>query len=140
MTDRTLRAALGALCLAGATVAGYVLAARWGDAQLLCSTGGCETVQSSAYADVLGVPVAALGLAAYAAILGTAFSGGARARVAGAAVALSAGLFSAYLLVVQVAILDAVCDWCVANDAIVSLVAITALLRLHGAPLVRAQA
>jgi uncharacterized membrane protein len=132
VTERSLRAALVVLCLAGAGIAGYVLVVRWGDGQLLCSTGGCETVQSSSYAELLGVPVAALGLAAYLAILGTACFGAAAARMAGAAIALSAAVFSAYLLVVQLVILDAVCTWCLGNDAIVSLVAAAALLRLRG--------
>jgi uncharacterized membrane protein len=89
-------------------------------------------VQSSSYAELLGVPLAGLGLAAYLSILGTACFGGTAARVAGAALALGAALFSAYLLVVQLVILDAVCAWCVGNDAVVSLVAIAALLRLRG--------
>lgn len=131
MTDRTLRLAVAALALAGAAVAAYVLSARWGDAQLLCSTGGCETVQSSPYAEVVGIPVAALGLAAYLLIGATAFAGGLLARAAGAALALGAVIFSAYLLVVQLAVIGAVCDWCVANDAIATLVAVAALLRLR---------
>ena len=54
MTDGRLRAAVGALALAGIAVTGYLLWAHWADAELLCRTGGCETVQSSAYAELLG--------------------------------------------------------------------------------------
>ena len=135
MSDRSLRVVLAVLCLAGAAVAAFVLAARWRGTELACSTGGCETVQNSSYAELLGAPVAALGLVGYLLIAATTLSTGAFGRVAGAALALGAVLFSAYLLVVQLAIIDAVCDWCLANDAIATLVALAALLRLHSEPL-----
>jgi uncharacterized membrane protein len=40
-------------------------------------------------------------------------------------------VFSGYLLVIQLAVVDAVCDWCLASDAITTAVAALALLRLH---------
>ena len=130
MSDRALRAALVAVALAGAVVAGYVLASRWADSGLICSTGGCETVQSSAYAELIGQPVAAFGVVGYLLVAALALGGGPRARVGAAAVALAAAAFSGYLLVVQLAVIDAVCDWCIANDAIASLVALLAVARL----------
>ena len=51
-----------ALAALGAAITGYLLYARETGTELACATGGCETVQSSAYAEVSGVPVAALGL------------------------------------------------------------------------------
>ena len=131
MSDRVLRVALAASCLAGAAVTGYLLSARLGSAELLCSTGGCETVQDSSYAELIGVPVAALGLAAYLFIGATALATGLSARAAGAAVALAAAMFSGYLLVIQLAAVGAVCDWCLASDVVVTVVAATALLRLR---------
>jgi uncharacterized membrane protein len=130
MTDRGLRIALIAVSLAGAGVAAYVLMSRWADTGLICSTAGCETVQSSEYAELLGLPVAALGLGGYLLVAALAAFRSVRARAATAAVALGAALFSGYLLVVQLAVIDAVCDWCVANDVISSLVAVLALARL----------
>jgi len=59
VSDGALRGAVAALSLAGIAVTGYLLWARWTSTELLCSTGGCETVQSSSYAELLGVPVAA---------------------------------------------------------------------------------
>ncbi len=130
MNDRILRAALVALSLAGAAVSGYVLYARWTDAGLLCSTGGCETVQSSEYSQLLGVPVAALGLVGYLVMGALASARDPRARTAVAALALAAAGFGGYLLVVQLTVIDAVCDWCLASDAISSLIAVVALARL----------
>jgi uncharacterized membrane protein len=130
MSDRSLRAALVALSLAGAVMSGYVLFARWTDSGLLCSTGGCETVQSSEYAELLGLPVAAVGLGGYLLIGALALSAAPLLRVAVAALALAATTFSAYLLVVQLTVIHAVCDWCLASDAISSLIAVVALVRL----------
>ena len=130
MNDRVLRWTLVVLSLAGAGVAAYVLTARWTDAGLLCSTGGCETVQRSAYAELFGVPVAALGLAGYLFMGAAAAVRGQLARSTVAALALGAAVFSGYLLIVQLVVIDAVCDWCLASDAISSLIAVVALARL----------
>lgn len=141
MSDRVLGAVLVALSLAGACVSAYVLVARWTSAGLLCSTGGCETVQSSEYSELLGMPVAGLGIVGYLAIGAAALGRGPYARAAAAAVALGAAAFGGYLLVIQLVVIDAVCDWCLATDAITSLVAAVAVVRLlragDGSPVTR---
>jgi uncharacterized membrane protein len=130
MSDRVLRMILVALSLAGAFVSAYVLVARWTSAGLVCSTGGCETVQSSEYSELLGVPVAGLGIVAFLVIGAAALGRDPLARAAAAAVALGAAAFGAYLLVIQLAVIDAVCDWCLVTDAITTLVAAVAVVRL----------
>lgn len=130
MSDRVLRTLLVALSLAGACVSAYVLVARWTSAGLLCSTGGCETVQSSEYSELLGVPVAGLGIIGYLVIAAAALGRGPISRAVAAAVALGAAAFGGYLLVIQLVVIDAVCDWCLTSDAITSLVAAVALVRL----------
>jgi uncharacterized membrane protein len=77
------------------------------------------------------VPVALLGTLAFGAML---LSAGLRKPVvvvSAAALALTAVLFAAYLVYVQLAVLDAVCMWCVASDALSAVVAIAAWLRLR---------
>jgi uncharacterized membrane protein len=69
MSERRLRVVVGVLAAAGVAVAAYLTYARYTDTAIACATGGCETVQSSRYAEVAGVPVALLGLGAYIAIL-----------------------------------------------------------------------
>lgn len=88
-------------------------------------------MQSSEYAELAGIPVAWLGLAAYLALLGSAVSARVEAAGAAAAVALGGLLFSAYLLVVQLAVIDAVCVWCLASDAVMALLAGVTVLRLR---------
>ena len=131
MSDRVLGGALGALAALGASVSAYLVWARYSGGELLCSTGGCETVQSSPYAEILGLPVALVGLGGYLVIAATAPLRSPVARLTGAAMALIALAFSSYLLVVQLAVIDAVCDWCLTSDVIVTLVAATALLRVR---------
>jgi uncharacterized membrane protein len=132
VSDRVLRAALAGFGLAGVAVTAYLLSVRWGSVQLYCSTGGCETVQRSAYSELLGVPVAAAGFVAYLALTAGAFSTAPLARVGAAALALASVAFSAYLLVVQLVVIDAVCTWCVVSDVLISLAAVAAVLRLRG--------
>jgi uncharacterized membrane protein len=127
--EAQIRIAIALLALAGMGVTSYLLAVRLTDARIACSTGGCETVQSSPYAEVLGVPVAAVGLAGFALVLVTALLRGEPARAAGVALALGALGFSAYLLVVQLVVIEAVCDWCLATDVTVTGLAALTLLR-----------
>lgn len=123
MNDRALRAAVGILAAAGAAIAGYLTYARFTHTAVACATGGCEVVQRSDYAELVGIPVALLGLGAYIFLLGTAFSATDLARAAAAAVAVAGAAFSAYLVYVQIAVIDAICQWCVASDVIMALLA-----------------
>ncbi len=130
MTDRRLRMAVAVLSAAGAAIAGYLLYERWTGGTIACATGGCETVQESEYATLAGVPVALLGLLAYAAIFATALGTSEMARAVGAAIALGGLVFSLYLVYVQAALIEAFCQWCLASDVIMALLAVATTLRL----------
>ena len=78
MTDRRLRIGAVALALVGIAVSGYLLWVHEAGASIVCATGGCETVQHSRYAEIMGVPVAFLGLAGYVVLVATALLGGGR--------------------------------------------------------------
>ena len=80
----------------------------------ICTTGGCEKVQHSSYAELAGVPVALLGLIAYVALLAHGGrprgDGGARGRrssrsPASPSAATCSGRSSRAI--------DAICQWCV---------------------------
>ena len=132
-----LRAAAGLVALAGAGIAGYLTWSHYADASVLCVAGTeCGAVQSSEYAFIAGIPVAVLGLAAYATILALIAWDAPVARLAAAALALVGLLFGLYLLAVQLFVIDAVCSWCLANDVVVApaLAVLTGLrLRLSAA-------
>jgi uncharacterized membrane protein len=131
MSERTLRLATGALAAVGAAIAVYLLYVRESGGALICATGGCETVQSSSYAEVLGTPVAALGLAGFVGLFLTAVLRGEWARIAQATLGLTAFMFSAYLLYIQLAVIGAICQWCVVTDVLTTAIAALALLRLQ---------
>jgi uncharacterized membrane protein len=132
VSDRRLRLAVAVLALAGVAIAGYLTWARFAHESVACPIGGggCETVQESRYAELAGIPVALLGLLLYVTVLGLVTWDAPAARQAVAAFGLAGTAFAAYLLVVQLAVIDAVCAWCLANDAVICLLAIAATLRL----------
>ena len=131
MTDRGLRAAVALLALAGAGIAAYLAYAWYADATIACTTGGCETVQSSSYAKVIGVPVPVLGLVGYLAILASALVPGESARTVGAALALAGLAFSLYLVLVQALVIEAFCQWCLTSDLVMLLLAAATVARLR---------
>ena len=87
--------------------------------------------QTSRYSEIVGVPVAALGLFAYAAMLICAIMRGKKAALSGAFVALIGVLFSAYLSYLEFFVLRAVCQWCVASAALVVAYLVLGALRLR---------
>jgi uncharacterized membrane protein len=133
VTQRWLRAVIAVLALAGIAVTSYLVYARYTGTRLACTTGGCETVQHSKYAKLAGIPVAVLGLVAYVAVFLTALSARVEAAAIGAAVVLAGLAFGVYLIVIQVAVIDAICQWCLASDAILFLLALACAERLRRA-------
>jgi uncharacterized membrane protein len=133
MNERAIRLASAAIAVLGAAITAYLLYVRQTGGALACSTGGCETVQSSTYAEVLGVPVAALGLVGFLGLLLLALARGEWARLSQATLALSALLFSVYLLYIQLVVIGATCQWCLATDVLTAAITVLAVLRLRAA-------
>jgi len=133
VTDRSLRIAAAVVALTGVVLAGYLTWVHFDDAALVCvAGGGCETVQESEYAEIGGIPVAALGLVAYGIVLGLIAWDTPGARLGAAMLALAGLLFSMYLLALQLFVIDAVCAWCLANDVVIApLLAVLTALRLR---------
>jgi len=131
MTDRHLRISVAALSTIGAGVAAYLTYAHVTGSPLACATGGCEIVQHSKYSELAGVPVAALGLLGYVALGTTAAFRSDVVRAAGAAFALAGFAFGAYLIYVQVELIDALCQWCLTSDGVLALLVPVTILRLR---------
>ncbi|HEX6709099.1 MAG TPA: vitamin K epoxide reductase family protein [Rubrobacter sp.] len=81
-------------------------------------SGGCETVQSSSYTTILGIPVATLGIVAYVGLLFSALLRGEAGVYLGFLISLVGVLFSAYLTYLEVFVIHALCQWCVASAAV----------------------
>jgi uncharacterized membrane protein len=128
------RVAVAALSAAGLAIAAYLTVVHYTHTAPICTTGGCEKVQHSTYALLHGVPVAVLGLAAYAWVLASAGARGIAAAAAGALVALVGVAFSGYLLWAQLARIHAICQWCVGNDVVAALLAVACVARLATEP------
>ena len=136
MSDRALRAGVALVALAGTAVAGYLTYVHYRPDALICtSSGGCETVQESSYAELVGIPVALLGLLAYLAVLALILWDTEAARTAVAAIALGGAAFAVYLVALQAFVIDAWCVWCLVNDLLlVPLLAILAVWRVMRQP------
>lgn len=113
--------AIALMALLGLLDAAYLAIERLSGGTLVCPVGGgCEAVQSSSYSVFLGVPVAFIGVAGYAALLLTALLALNADQVGGmsladlllalGSVALLAGIYFTYL---QIAVIGAICFWCV---------------------------
>ncbi len=130
--------AIPLLSLAGLGVAGYLAFVETQQVAAVCGpVGDCNTVQQSTYAWLFGlIPIGALGLVGYAAIL-TAWAVAryghkqlaALAALALLAMTLFGTLFSIYLTFLEPFVIGATCAWC-----LTSAIVMTALLMLTVAP------
>jgi uncharacterized membrane protein len=114
------RIVLGALAVAGLLISAYLTWIHFMGVAPVCisGSGGCETVQSSRYAAIFGVPVAALGVVAYAGLLFSATLRGEGGIYLGLLITLVGTLFSAYLTYLELFVIHAICEWCVASAAL----------------------
>ena len=53
------------------------------------------------------------------------------ARLSQVTLALTAFAFGVYLLYIQLAVIDAICEWCLATDVLTTVIVALALLRLR---------
>ena len=118
---RGLRLVLGALAVAGLLISAYLSWVHYAGVAPVCvgGSGGCETVQTSSYATILGVPVAALGLVGYSGLLLSALLRGGAGAYLGLLVALVGTFFSAYLTYLELFVIHAICEWCVASATVI---------------------
>jgi len=131
--------ALTALSAVGVAIAAYLTFVAFDtNAEAFCTgVGDCRRVQDSQYARVAGVPVAALGLAMYIALLGLGLARRAGLTVLGPgtprllgtwtfALAFAGALYSGYLTYLEFFVIDAICEWCVTSAVIVTTIAVLA--------------
>ena len=133
----TLRRATAVLALIGIAIAGYLTWVHYAGLEPVCvgGGGGCERVQSSRWAELAGIPVAVLGLGGYVVILGSLLLPEEPGALVAAFVALVGFGFSCWLTYVEIAKIDAICQWCVASAVIMTALALVGVARvLRGAP------
>jgi uncharacterized membrane protein len=132
MSVRGLRLATAVLALVGVGIAGYLTYIHYAGLQPFCvgGHGACERVQSSPWSELAGIPVAVLGLAGYVAILLSLVLPEDPGRSAAALLSLVGAGFSAWLTYVEIAKIEAICQWCVASAVIMGLLAAISITRL----------
>lgn len=117
------------LVVLGLMVSGYLSYVQLNDAPMVCIDNGafnCDLVQSSAYSKFMGIEVAYLGFLTYAVLGGILLL---EKRVAFLqdygtillfGITLFAFLFSMWLVYAQVVLLQALCQWCLAHEIIMT--------------------
>jgi uncharacterized membrane protein len=123
----------------GIFVSGYLSVKRLTGGSLACSRWAqCDTVNNSVYAKIYGVPVAFIGLTGYLLLLGLALAalqtwGPTHRRLLAISFVLALGAvgFSAYLTYIELFVIEAICNWCVASAILITLLAIVGGVNLR---------
>ena len=107
----------------GIAVATYIAIAEADGGAPACFAGGggCETVAQSSHSELAGVNVAVFGIFGYVLLLGAALLRGDGARLAGFALGLIGFGYSVYLTYLELFVIDAICQWCVASAILMAL-------------------
>lgn len=115
-----LRMAMTVFALLGALVALYLWLYHVGLSPLVCPIAGCEKVQKSEFSSLLGIPVAALGVVAFAGLFASSLAGVLREslRVDRIVFIVSSLGMLAYVwfTYLELAVIRAVCFWCVVSS------------------------
>ena len=124
------RVALLALAVVGVLISAYLTWTHFAGLPPVCtgSGEGCQTVQSSRYASLLGIPVALLGLVAYGGLVFSVALWTEMGIYLGFLISLVGTLFSIYLTYLEVFVIGALCQWCLASAAIMVAALICATL------------
>ena len=134
----TKRMIVAALALAGIFISLYLTLYKLGViGELTCSIGSCETVNTSKWSTFLHLPVAAWGLLFYSevfviSLLGTMprFENEPLVSILLVADAGIGVLFSAWLTYLELAVIHAICIWCVTSAAIVLTILVVSIADL----------
>ena len=130
---------VAALALAGIFISVYLTLYKLGViGELSCSIGSCETVNTSRWSIFLGLPVAAWGLLFYLDVFGVALLGTMprweNEPVISIILVMEAAigvLFSAWLTYLELAVIHAICIWCVTSAVIVLVILLVSVADLR---------
>jgi uncharacterized membrane protein len=135
--DKWLYRASIALVIVGLLVSIYMTIYKVTSNDSMClGSGDCSTVNASIYSEVNNIPVAAIGILGYLAILGVLFFENRNSffRQNGTlmifGMALTGFIFTVWLIYVEVALLKAICPFCVTSQVAMTLIFIMAVIRL----------
>ncbi len=130
-----------ALVVIGLLVSIYMTIYKVTSNDSMClGSGDCSTVNASIYSEVNNIPVAAIGILGYLAILGVLlfenrnsfFRQNGTLMIFG--MALTGFIFTVWLIYVEIALLKAICPFCVTSQVAMTLIFILAVIRLIKTP------
>lgn len=129
--ESLLRSILLGLGVLGLGVAVYLTTVHYAGADPVCLAGGggCSRVQNSDYAELIGIPVPLLGVFGYLTVIAAALLPGDPGRLLGVFAGLVGVGFSLYLTYLELFVIDAICQWCVASAVIMCFVLAVTLVR-----------
>lgn len=132
--ERTLRASAAALSAIGIGIATYIAIADSSGSAPVCLAGGggCRTVANSSYSHLAGVNVAVFGIVGYVLLLAAALLRGDGAQILGLGLAGAGFAFSVYLTYLELFVIDAICQWCVASAVLMTILFLLNAIRLIG--------
>jgi uncharacterized membrane protein len=128
------------LALLGLGITTYLTSTALSHTEVGCSLSGCNTVLTSKWSKIFGVPVSAFGMATYAIIMLGALHAyqspnyNMRGRLPVIA-AVVIGIFaSIYLTIVEVFVIKAFCQYCLSSAALIFITAIAVGYAAHKEP------
>jgi uncharacterized membrane protein len=139
--DKWLYRASVALVVLGLLVSIYMTIYKVTSNDSMClGSGDCSTVNASKYSEVNGIPVAVFGMIGYLAILAVHyfenrnrfFKQNSTLMIFG--MALTGFIFTVWLIYVEVALLNAICPFCVTSQVAMTIIFMIAVTRLIKQP------
>jgi uncharacterized membrane protein len=130
-----------ALAVLGMLVSIYMTIFKLTDNASMCiGNGGCSVVNSSSYAEVSGIPVAVIGVGGYLAILvlllaeSRSQSLGQNGPMVVFGLSLVGFLFTLYLIFVELALIHALCPFCITSQITMTILFTLSVIRLVRQP------
>ena len=139
--DKWLYRSSTVLAILGLLVSIYMTVYKLTSNDSMCiGSGDCKTVNASRYSEVNGIPVAVIGVIGYLAILvvlyfekrNPFFKQNGTLMIFG--MALTGFIFTVWLIYVEIALLKALCPFCLTSQAAMTLIFIIAVMRLIKQP------
>ena len=139
--DKRLSNIAIALTIVGLLVSIYMTIYKFTDNEKMCiGSGGCSVVNSSRYSEVSGIPVALLGVGGYVAILAVLllehrnkfFEQNGTMMFFG--LSITGFLFTVWLIYVEIALIKALCPFCLTSQAVMTVLFILSVIRLIRQP------
>lgn len=126
-----------ALAVVGLVLSGYLSYVHYNIDALVCGTGGCELVQTSEYSEMFGIPIALYGVLMFVVVISGIILREMRSETTDLVstgilmILLTAVLYWAYLTYLEVNVIHAICQWCVASSLVTLALLIVEAIRWY---------